>query len=231
MKTPARRALERLARAGACPLEIEIADDGVRLRLDAPRLEFHHSFASGPIARRARQSNQALLRACRDRKRTIASVLDLTAGWGADALVLSSHGFRVDLVERDALLQAVVAYGIECLAADPERGAIAARMRCHLADSRDFLESLAPASCFDCIYLDPMFPPHKSGARPGKEMQLLQLLTDNAGIEACFELACDRARNRVVVKRPAKAPALVAREPDIVYREKTIRFDVYLTSP
>ncbi len=231
MKTRARRALERLARAGACPLEIDPAGDGVRLRLDAPRLEFHHSFASGPIARRARQSNQALLRACRDRKRTIARVLDLTAGWGADALLLASHGYRVDLVERDALLHAVVAHGIECLAADPERAAIAARLRCHRADSRDFLESLAPTTRFDCIYLDPMFPPHKSGARPGKEMQLLQLLTDNAGIEACFELARERARNRVVVKRPAKAPALVAREPDIVYREKTIRFDVYLTNP
>ena len=229
MKTPARRALERLAGAGAHPLEIDVTADGTRLCLKTPRLEFHHRFTGGPIARRARQSNQALLRACRDRKRSIASVLDLTAGWGADALLLASHGYRVDLVERDALLHAVVAHGIECLAADPERDAVAARMQCHLADSREFLESLAPATRFDCIYLDPMFPPHKSGARPGQELQRRQWLTGNAGIEACFELARDRARNRVVVKRPAKAPALVADDPDIVYREKTIRFDVYLT--
>ena len=227
---PARHALERIAQAGACSFAIDIDTDGVRLRLDNPRIDFRHSFLRGPIARRARQSNQALLRACRDRKRTIASVLDLTAGWGADALVLARHGLRVDLVEREALLHAVVAYAIECLAADPEQAAIAARMQPHHADSRDYLESLAPARRFDCVYLDPMFPPHKSGARPGKEMQLLRLLTDNADIEACFELALERAGNRVVVKRPAKAPALVAREPDIVYREKTIRFDVYLVS-
>ncbi len=230
MNTPARRALERLAEAGTCPFAIDADAEGTRLRRDAPRIEFRHSFVAGPIARRARQSNQALLRACRDRKRTIASVLDLTAGWGADALVLANHGYRVDLVERDALLHAVVAHAIECLGADPDGAACAARMRCHHADSRDFLESLAPARRFDCIYLDPMFPPHKSGARPGKEMQLLQQLTANAGLEACFELALQRARNRVVVKRPAKAPALTAREPDIVYREKTIRFDVYLTA-
>jgi hypothetical protein len=34
----------------------------------------------------------------------------------------------------------------------------------------------------------------------------------------------------VVVKRPAKADRLTALKPDIVYREKTIRFDVYLTA-
>ena len=227
---PARRALERIAQAGAYPFAVDIEADGVRLLLDNPRLDFRHSFSSGPIARRARQAKQALLRACRDRGRTIASVLDLTAGWGADALVLASHGLRVDLVERDALLHAVVGYAIECLAANPEHAAIAARLQTHHADSRDYLETLSPARRFDCIYLDPMFPPHKSGARPGKEMQLLRLLTDNADIEACFELALARARNRVVVKRPAKAPALTARKPDIVYREKTIRFDVYLTA-
>ncbi len=227
--TPARRALERLATAGPSPLEIDADANGTSLRLSSPRLEFRHSFVSGPIARRARQPNQALLRACRDRKRSIETVLDLTAGWGIDALTLAHHGLRVVLVEQAELLHAVVAHAIECLAADPERAAIAARMQCHHAESRDYLESLAPARRFDCIYLDPMFPPHKSGARPGKEMQLLQLLTENAGIEACFELALGRARNRVVVKRPARAPALTARQPDIVYREKTVRFDVYLT--
>ena len=227
--TAARRALERLARAGDCPIAIEIDDDAVVLRAASPRLEFRHSFVAGPISRRARQPRQALLRACRDRKRRIASVLDLTAGWGVDALTLASHGLRVELVERDALLHAVVACAIERLAADPGRAVVAARMICHHADSREFLASLPPATRFDCIYLDPMFPPHKSGARPGKDMQLLQQLTGNAGLEACFELALERARNRVVVKRPARAPTLTAREPDIVYREKTIRFDVYLT--
>ena len=57
----------------------------------------------------------------------------------------------------------------------------------------------------------------------------MQALTTNLDIESGFELALQKARKRVVVKRPAKAPALTAVQPDIVYREKTIRFDVYLT--
>ena len=75
-----------------------------------------------------------------------------------------------------------------------------------------------------------MFPAHKSGAKPAKEMQILQALTDNSNIEACFELALARARKRVVVKRSAKAAPLGQHKPDLVQRAKTIRFDVYLTA-
>ncbi|MCP4188549.1 MAG: class I SAM-dependent methyltransferase, partial [Gammaproteobacteria bacterium] len=75
-----------------------------------------------------------------------------------------------------------------------------------------------------------MFPTHKSTAKPGKEMQLLQKLTNNLDIEACFELALLKADNRVVVKRPAKSRPFASRPADLTYREKTIRFDVYLTA-
>ena len=75
-----------------------------------------------------------------------------------------------------------------------------------------------------------MFPAHKSGAKPAKEMQILQALTDNSNIDACFELALAQARKRVVVKRAAKAAALELRKPDLVHRARTIRFDVYLTA-
>ena len=63
-----------------------------------------------------------------------------------------------------------------------------------------------------------------------KEMQILQALTVNADIDSSFELALGKARKRVVVKRPAKAARLGNLKPDLVYREKTIRLDVYLTA-
>ena len=75
-----------------------------------------------------------------------------------------------------------------------------------------------------------MFAARKSGAKPGKEMQVLQALTENLDLEACFERALETARKRVVVKRPARSAAFAAVAPDLVYREKTIRFDVYLTA-
>ena len=61
-------------------------------------------------------------------------------------------------------------------------------------------------------------------------MQILQYLTRNENIENSFDLALQKAGNRVVVKRPAKARPLTDLSPDLVFREKTIRFDVYLTT-
>jgi 16S rRNA (guanine1516-N2)-methyltransferase len=156
-------------------------------------------------------------------------VLDLTAGWGADSLTLACHGQRVTLLEQNRLICAILDYSLQCLAREPTSSEVAGRMRLEQAEAGAYLRQLADDRAFDCIYLDPMFPNHKSSAKPAKEMQILQALTANLDIASGFELALQKARKRVVVKRPAKAPALTAVQPDIVYREKTIRFDVYLT--
>ena len=222
--------LHALARAAPIPLTIEADTRGVGIYLRQPELYFYHSFVTGALARRASQSKQALLRACNNKARDIDSVLDLTAGWGADSLTLAYHGQRVTLLEQNELIRAILAYSLARLAEENATGAaVAARLSLLAAEAGAYLRALDDAHEFDCIYLDPMFPAHKSGARPAKEMQILQTLTANRDIEACFELARSRARRRVVVKRPAKAPPLNEAKPDIVYREKSIRFDVYLT--
>lgn len=217
--------------AGQAPVAVEIQTDseGVGIHLPQSRLFFHHSLVSGALAKRARQSNQALLRACNNKSRNIDRVLDLTAGWGADSLTLASHGQQVTLLEQNALVRAVLGYSLACLAQESASVEIAGRMQLDAAEASAYLRNLAADHEFDCIYLDPMFPAHKSSAKPAKEMQILQALTTNLEIESCFDLARQKARKRVVVKRPAKAPNLSAAKPDIVYREKTIRFDVYLT--
>ena len=225
----ARDTLAALARQAPVELEIETDDQGVAIRLPRAPLSFHHSFTSGALARRARQPKQALLRACNNKARSILHVLDLTAGWGADSLTLACHGQRVTLLEQNRLICAILEYSLQCLAREPASSEVAGRMRLEQAEAGAYLRRLADERAFDCIYLDPMFPNHKSSAKPAKEMQILQALTTNLDIESCFELALQKARKRVVVKRPAKAPELTAVKPDVVYREKTIRFDVYLT--
>ncbi len=218
------------ARLSPVELELEPDDEGVGIKLLDPALFFHHSFVSGPLARRARQSNQALIRACNNKSRNIDRVLDLTAGWGADSLTLASQGQQVTLAEQNALIFAILSYSLESLARNPAGADCAARMRLENIEAGNYLRNLDQAHGFDCIYLDPMFPTHKSSAKPAKEMQVLQALTDNVEIESCFDLALQKAHKRVVVKRPSKAATLTALKPDIVYREKTIRFDVYLTT-
>ncbi|MGD8420789.1 MAG: class I SAM-dependent methyltransferase [Gammaproteobacteria bacterium] len=232
MDLPDSAAREKLfALAESSPLDLRIAPDsrGVGITLSESGLNYYHSFVTGPLARRSRQSDQALLRACNNKQRNILSLLDLTAGWGTDSLTLARHGMRTHALEQNSLLAAILEYSLECLRATGEEDEAGQRMTVECVNSAEFLQTPA-AEVYDCIYLDPMFPPHRSSARPGKELQILQALTGNSDIERCLELALEKARKRVVVKRPAKAPGLHEAKPDIVYREKSVRFDIYLTA-
>ena len=227
-ETVAAERLLSLSQSSALPLAVEVDARGVGVCLLEPKIACYHSFVTGVLARRASQPGQALLRACNNKNRGIENVLDLTAGWGADSLTLARRGQRLTMLEHNTLIHAILAYSLHCLAQDRAGAEIASRMKLENTAAETYLQDLGPARAFDCIYLDPMFPPRKSSAKPGAEMQLLQAITENRDIEACFNLARAKARRRVVVKRPLKAPALGEDKPDMVYREKSIRFDVYL---
>jgi len=233
MADPALRAKDIqhfLAQASNSGLIIEPDDTGVDVNLVDSQLRFHHSFISGPLPARARQTGQAIVSACSNKQRSITNILDLTAGWGADSLTLAQHGKQVTMLEQNQLVYAIVAHALDRLAAVATGDAIARRLTIENSNALEFLCGLGKNHDIDCIYLDPMFPVHRSGAKPAKEMQILQALTGNLEIETCFRQALGQARKRVVVKRPAKAACLDNTKPDLVYREKTIRFDVYLTA-
>ena len=212
--------------SGLC---IQPNQNGVQIRLPEAQLGFQHSFVSGALPVRARQSTQVLIKACSNKQRNIKKVLDLTAGWGIDSFTLAWHGQQVTLLEQNELVYAIVAYSLSRLATDQPGAAVAERILIEKTNASSYLQSSDANHEYDCIYLDPMFPRHKSGAKPAKEMQILQALTTNVEIDSCFELALQHARRRVVVKRPARAARISTLKPDLMYREKTIRFDVYLT--
>ncbi len=188
---------------------------------------YQHTFIDPKLINRAKQKNQALLRACNNKKKTIHTILDLTAGWGKDSFMLASQGHQVQMVEQNRLLAACLQYLITIAVKEDDYSACQ-RLQIIRDNSLSFLEH-NDAPIADCIYLDPMFPAHKSSAKPSKDLQILQLLTENLSIEETFHLAQKLAGQRVVVKRPLHAPNLMDRKADIVYKEKTIRFDVYLT--
>ena len=221
---------ELQAQARLCDLiEVSANDTGVTIRHSALGLGFHHSLISGPMARRAAQSRQAILKACNNKSRSIRRVLDLTAGWGGDGLTLACHGLPVSWLEQNPLVRAVIDYSLSRLAAESVNTSVAELLHLESGDALEFLQALPDRHDFDCIILDPMFPSHKSTAKPAKDLQILQAITENRDIDAIFELALKTAHKRVVVKRPLKAKCLSEAEPDICYREKSIRFDVYLT--
>ncbi|MDJ0834771.1 MAG: class I SAM-dependent methyltransferase [Gammaproteobacteria bacterium] len=229
-KQASRRLLEQLGDyALAADLLLTIEDQELEFCSDIDRQHtcFRHSFSSSRLQQRARQKNQALLKACNSKKRDIQSVLDLTAGWGKDSFILASHGQQLTMLEQNPLLHACLDYLLQVAQAD-SRDDVFQHLQLLRSNSLDYLQR-AEGLCADCLYLDPMFPAHKSTARPGKDLQILQLLTTNLDIDELFRLALLKAGKRVVVKRPLHAPAINDNKPDLVYREKSIRFDVYLT--
>lgn len=208
--------------------QIDLSNEGVSVR--GEQFNINHTFLDPQFLKRLIQPNQLLIKACSNKQRSIKTVLDLTGGWGMDSVMIAHNGRSVTMLEHNRLVYAITAHSLECAKTHSRLSQAIDRISLINITGIDFLTDNNGTEAFDCIYLDPMFPNHKSSAKPSKAMQLLQEMTNNVDIEVTFNLALQQARNRVVMKRPLKSPPFSERTPDIVYREKTIRFDVYLTA-
>ncbi|MDX1634068.1 MAG: class I SAM-dependent methyltransferase [Marinobacter sp.] len=154
-------------------------------------------------------------------------VLDATAGLGQDAFVLAGLGCRVTMLERSAIVHALLADGLARGRLNPATAGVMAQMTLIHAESTSWLQA-GESDLADVIYLDPMFPHRDKSALVKKEMRIFRDLVgadeDAGGLLAA---ALTRARYRVVVKRPRKAPAVEGPEPAARVEGKTSRYDIY----
>ena len=144
------------------------------------------------------------------------TILDATAGLGVDGLALARCGALVTLVEREPVLWALLQNLLSRIGGH--------EITLLLDDCHRVLEA---ADSFDVVYFDPMFGHRAKSALPGKRMQYLAELLRNTEPfdESLIELAKNRARSRVVLKRRAKAPPVG--KPDWTIKGRTVRYDVY----
>ena len=152
-------------------------------------------------------------------------IWDATGGLGRDAFVLADLGCEVTLCERVPVLawlleqavQAATVSGVDQVRAAAERMVVQA------GDSKMLR---APAKTV--IYLDPMFPERKKAAAVKKEAAMLQHLADQADdSESLWQWAWDQPVERIVVKRPLRAPILGNIRPAHTLKGKSVRFDVF----
>lgn len=191
-------------------------------------------FASGALTyRRARggDRHQGLGRAAgRPDPAAAPTLIDATGGLGQDSFILAHLGWRVTLLERSPVLAWLLADGVARGRADASAGPVCQRMRVLHREAVDCLDHLPATVRPQVVYLDPMYPPHRSSALPGREMQYLRrLLGDDPPDPQLLPAACRAARSRVVVKRPVGAAPLPGPSPSHVIRLGQTRFDVYLT--
>lgn len=192
-----------LLRSGGGGLELVEQDSGLCVR---PRFSGCKKVARrGPLARAMGGA---------------ATVVDATAGFGGDSVLLARMGFCVTAVERHPAIAALLRDAVDC-SDDPRVNTV----RVHCADSCEFLSAMQRPA--DAVYLDPMFPPRrKTSALPAKEMQVLRRIAFRCDVDALLHVARNCGAGRVVLKRPPEAPA--STDCDLVFGGKLARYEVYL---
>ncbi|MBL6812910.1 MAG: class I SAM-dependent methyltransferase [Luminiphilus sp.] len=152
-------------------------------------------------------------------------IWDATGGLGRDAFVLADLGCEVTLCERVPVLAWLLDQAVQAAAVsgiDQVRGA-AERISVLAGDSKTLR---APAG--SVIYLDPMFPERKKAAAVKKEAVMLQHLADQVDDgESLWQWAWEQPVERIVVKRPLRAPILGHIRPAHTLKGKSVRFDVF----
>jgi 16S rRNA G966 N2-methylase RsmD len=150
-------------------------------------------------------------------------VIDGTAGFGKDSLELAKVAKKVLLVERVPWMVALLKDGIK-LSLNGEAAHLINKLEVRHGNIEDILASSFTA---DVIYLDPMFP-EKGHAKAKKGIQALRDLTEEIDPVPILNLAMDKSKERVIVKRHNKSPFVSNLKPNFSIEGRVIRFDVYL---
>jgi len=169
---------------------------------------------------------QLIAKAIGIKKLDCPTVLDLGAGMGQDAFVLACLNCNVTMLERSPMIVALLQDALQRLFKDPDQQTL--NLNLIEINARDYLTQCVDKP--DVIYFDPMYPDTKNTALPKKEMRILRALAgDDDDAQEVFALALQKAKYRVVVKRPRHGILISERQPDVVFEGKSSRFDVYIT--
>ena len=182
-----------------------------------------------------------------------STVIDATAGFGHDSLILASTGAQVIMLEEQPLMALLLLAEQQRLSALPNWQKLMRRLQIINTDALSYFESIDFADSsngstadihqtVDVIYLDPMFPEDSyqdsktgKGAKVGKHMQALHQLARPPTLEEESQLlqsaqaivSQGAGQGRVVVKRPQLAPLLAHQQPSESWHNEAVRFDGY----
>jgi len=190
---------------------------------DNIKICLHVDFLAGKLNyRRHKGGAELLLKATGINKNRNLNILDATAGLGRDAFIMACRGAKVTMLERHPIIALLLEDALNRLKA-------VETIALHLiqADSISYMKDLNELP--DVIYLDPMYPGKHKSALVKKEMQFLQALIVNTYDEdKLLFTALEKAKKRVVVKRPKAAAFLGENKPSFSLSSKNHRFDVYI---
>ena len=178
-----------------------------------------------------------------------SSVIDATAGFGHDSLILASTGAQVVMLEQQPLMALLLLAEQQRMSALPNWQKLMSRLQIINNDALSYFEMLkaesvaSDSNIIDVVYLDPMFPEDSyqdsktgKGAKVGKHMQALHQLAKPPTSDEEYQLLesaqavvsqSAQQSGRVVVKRPQHAPSLASKQPSESWHNEAVRFDGY----
>lgn len=185
-------------------------------------------FDNDDARRRSRQpGGELLVRAAKIRQMEQPLLIDATAGLGRDGFLLACQGFRVQMIEANPIVAALLADGLDRARLLPHLQAAVSRIHLIQGDAVDILATLDEQPAV--ISLDPMFPQRTKSAKVKQNLRLLQLLEGKESPpEPLLQAALATGARKVVVKRPLKGPFLADLPPSHTLKGKAVRFDVYV---
>lgn len=177
-------------------------------------------------------------------------VIDATAGFGHDSLILASTGAKVIMIEQQPLMALLLLVEQQRMNALANWQKLMSRLQIINTDALSYFASMDSAAftdnnnqAVDVIYLDPMFPEDShqdsktgKGAKVGKHMQALHQLAEPPTADEERQLLQSalavvgkngQASGRVIVKRPQFAPLLANQLPSERWDNEAVRFDGY----
>ena len=207
--------------------EIDLFVGGTNAWLETAGLKVAIRYDSAAMLhRRHGGQNELLGRAVGVKSDRHPVVFDATGGLGRDAFVLADLGCRVTLCEQTPALAWLLKDAILCAQVSRHEAVRDAAGRMTVRAGNSEAQSLGAATV---IYIDPMFPERKKAAAVKKEAMMLQYLSaSNDGGESLINWAWQQAVDRIVVKRPVKAPVLGERKASFSLSGKSVRFDVFV---
>ena len=179
-----------------------------------------------------------------------SQVIDATAGFGHDSLILASTGARVIMLEQQPIMALLLLAEQQRMSALPNWQKLMARLKIINTDAlsyfADIQNNIATTKAIDMVYLDPMFPEDSyqdsktgKGAKVGKHMQALHALASPPTSDEEQQLLqrakefisahtnTEKPQGRVIVKRPQHAPQFADQMPDDSWQNDAVRFDGY----
>lgn len=208
---------------------LELTNEPEGLTLVGNDMKLRADFIS--MLPRLKQSNlerEMLVKAARIKGHTgELTIIDATAGFGEDSILLAGAGFNVIMYEYDSVIALLLEDAMKRAEDIPELRDAIERMHLIKSSSIEAMKNLDYRP--DVVYLDPMFPERSKSALIKKKFQLLQCLerpcTDE---EELLDAAFAAGPKKIVIKRPLKGEILAGKKPSYSLSGKAIRYDCHV---